>query len=54
MIRRGDRFEHCSEMRLKLGMAAVRVEHVSQPRVLEEHDSRAFREGRIWQKPKCR
>lgn len=37
MIRRGDCFEHCPEMGLKLDMAAVRIEHVPQPRVLEKH-----------------
>jgi hypothetical protein len=29
MIRRGDRFQYRSEMRLKLGMAAVGIEHVT-------------------------
>lgn len=37
MIRRGDCFEYRPEMGLKLDMAAVRIEHVPQPRVLEKH-----------------
>jgi hypothetical protein len=47
MIRRGDRYEHRSEMGPKLGMAAVRIEHVPQPRVLEEHHSYALGRRRL-------
>jgi hypothetical protein len=37
MIWRGDCFEHRPEMGFKLDMAAVRIEHMPQPRVLEKH-----------------
>jgi hypothetical protein len=51
MIRRSDRVEYCPEMGLKLGMTAVWIEHVPQPRVFEEHHSRALgcrRLGEDW------
>lgn len=39
MIWRGDCLEHRPEMGFKLDMAAVRIEHMPQPRVLEKHHS---------------
>lgn len=47
VIWRGDRVEDRPQMGLKLGMAGVRIEHVPQPGVLEEHDSRALRCRRL-------
>jgi hypothetical protein len=37
MIWRGDCLEHRPEMGFKLDMAAVRIKHMPQPRVLEKH-----------------
>jgi hypothetical protein len=34
-------------MRLKLGMAAVRIEHMSQPCVLEQHDPHTLGRRRL-------
>lgn len=53
MIRRGDRFEYRPEMGLKLGMAVLRIEHVPQPCVLEQHHSHALGSRRLGENMPC-